>query len=228
MLEKGNPAPTAAQSRQSDMLPPSSGLEQSSEPASPSNPVSSTLEDMTSPQDVEAMPCKTEIPLSTTFPTQVSSSVLSNLASSAGDGAGSSSLPVVSALVSEDSRSESQPFESVGNMGTGSMKEENGLNKVESMPASMASSPRTPSFGHDGGKPSNVSASHTGPMISGDPEESVHLIQLIHSESLASGEFLLVLAEVQAVYSYFLVAMIHFEKILLFSMSVSFIQDIVF
>jgi hypothetical protein len=176
----------------------------------------------------DAMPCKTEIPLSTTFPTQVSSSVLSNLASSAGDGAGSSSLPVVSALVSEDSRSESQPFESVGNMGTGSMKEENGLNKVESMPASMASSPRTPSFGHDGGKPSNVSASHTGPMISGDPEESVHLIQLIHSESLASGEFLLVLAEVQAVYSYFLVAMIHFEKILLFSMSVSFIQDIVF
>ena len=209
MLETGKLATspsTTPQPRQSDMPSPSSGLEQSSEFASPSNPPS---EVMTSPFDVDpylyvsagtgkpiseedSLPRKTEFPLLTTFPTEVPPTAVPDLASTAGDCEGYSD--VVSALIGEDSTHGDQSFESLENLGTDSMKEENGLTQEEStvqdeLPTS--SSPPSAILGDDEGKPAKVSDSNSPRnIISGDPEESVHLIQNIyaHSESVASGE----------------------------------------
>lgn len=242
MLETGKSATspfTTPQSRQFDMPSSTSGLEQSLEPASPSNPISSASEIMTNSVDVEAnqrtpyqyvpagtpgtpgtptndedsLPCKTEIPLMTTFPTKVPLSVLPDLASSAGDFEGtndeSSNSDVVSALILDDSRTGSQSFEFVEDLATdfvgkkGLNQEESKvkdmllLGDTESIPVSMSPSPRAPNFGDDTRKPLNVTDSNTPRhVVNGDPVESVHLIQNIysHSGSAASGEILLVLS----------------------------------
>lgn len=226
MLEtaKSATSPSATpQFLQSDMP----GLEQNTKSISPSNPVSSTSELMTNPDDLVAdqrtlsqyvpagtpgaptseansLPSETGFPLLTTFPTKVEASVLPDLASSAGDHEGmdfrSSSLDVVSAILSDDSRNGSASFEDVENMATGSTKEEN-----------VPPSPSIPIVGDDAGKPSvvpDLDISHHGNM-----EGSVHLIQNIYagSEVLTPGEILLVfLAEVETVYSPFLGARIFF------------------
>ncbi|KAG0570975.1 hypothetical protein KC19_6G201900 [Ceratodon purpureus] len=218
MLETGKPAispSTSPRSRQSDMPSPTSGLDQSLEPASPRNPVSSTLEVVRSPGDVEAdpyqyvpagtpgrpsndedgLPGKTEIPLLTTFPAKVPLSVLPDLASSAGDceGMGGKSLnsDVVSALISEDSTNEGQSFESVDNSAMDSMMGENGLNQQELSVKDRLLVRATQSM------PVSMSSSPRTPILRDDagkplhiisgepPEDSVHLIQNIYAHSVS-------------------------------------------
>lgn len=217
---------------QSDMPSPTPGLERRTESSPPSDPSSSISEFITSPNDSKAnqrtpsqyVPAgtpgtptdeedsvlsKTELPLLTTFPTEVRESVLPDLASSAGDREGmdvwSPSLGVVSAILSEDSRNESASSEFVETLATSFTKEENELNLSEptdedrpvvhasqSMPILMASPATIPVVGDDAGKPSVVPGLDNSQH--GSTEESVHLIQNIYagSQVLAPGENLLV------------------------------------
>jgi sterol 3beta-glucosyltransferase len=176
MLETGKP-------ETSPSLP--QGLEQSMESKFPSTSATSADEFVAFSQYVPAgtpgapatgKDTKTDIPLLTTYPTQVQPSVLPNLASSAGDREGideSPSLGVVSAILLDDSRNGSQALELEESVAAASTEEEKELN--EGKPLYEKRSPPSLVVRDDTGKPS--SAQH------GNSEESVHLIQNIYAGS---------------------------------------------